>query len=88
MASTTLLLTALVSAVAGDASCFADYAIDRLYKTKYEVCSGGNSVGSEFFEVTNVSLSAPYDRHVGRHVLSGSCLEPLALNKLILVSFS
>ena len=73
-ASTTLLLTVLVSAVAVDASCFADYPhqqwglverVDRLYKTKYEVCNGG----SEFFEVMNVSMSAPYFRDVGRHVL-------------------
>jgi len=68
-ASAALLLAALVSTVAGDASCFKDYAIGRLYKTKYEVCNGDNTVGSEFFELMNVSLSAPYDRRVGRHVL-------------------
>ena len=43
-----LLLAALVSTVAGDASCFKDYAIGRLYKTKYEVCNGDNTVGCKY----------------------------------------
>jgi len=64
-----LLLVALVSTVAGDSSCFKDFAISRLYKTKYEVCKESNTVGPEYFELMNVSLSAPYDRRVGRHVL-------------------
>ena len=68
------LLAALVSAVEGNNSCFADYAIGKLYKTKYEVCSEDNTAhselaGAEFFDIMNVSLSAPYDPKVGRHVL-------------------
>ena len=47
-ASAALLLAALVSTVAGDASCFKDYAIGRLYKTKYEVCNGDNTVGCKY----------------------------------------
>ena len=38
-----LLLAALMSAVEGNTSCFADYAISRLYKTKYDVCSEENT---------------------------------------------
>merc|ERR1712045_159592 len=65
----TVLVAALVSTVAGDTSCFKDYAIGRLYKTKYDVCKGDNTVGSDYFQLMDVSLSAPYDRRVGRHVL-------------------
>lgn len=64
-----VLVAALVSTVAGDTSCFKDYAIGRLYKTKYDVCKGDNTVGADYFDLMNVSLSAPYDRRVGRHVL-------------------
>merc|ERR1711978_401905 len=68
-----LLLAALMSAVEGNTSCFADYAISRLYKTKYDVCSEENTAsselaGTEFFEIMNVSLSAPYDPKARRHV--------------------
>ena len=62
-ASTALLLTVQVSDVAGYASCFKDYANGRLYKAKYGVCSGEMPI-----EVMNVSLSAPNDRRVGRHI--------------------
>merc|ERR1712038_1839790 len=69
-----LLLAVLVSVVEGNTSCFADYAISRLYKTKYDVCSKNNTAiselaGTKFFEIMNVSLSAPYDPKVRRHVL-------------------
>jgi len=69
-----LLLAALVLAVEGSNSCFEDYAISRLYKAKYDVCSESNTAiselaGTEFFEIMNVSLSAPYDKRVRRHVL-------------------
>ena len=43
-----VLVAALVSTVAGDTSCFKDYAIGRLYKTKYDVCKGDNTVGCKF----------------------------------------
>jgi len=69
-----LLLAALVSAVEGNSSCFADYAISRLYGTKYDVCSDENTpsselAGTEFFEIMNVSLTAPYHLKAKRHVL-------------------
>ena len=53
-ASAALLLAALVSTVAGNASCFADYAIGRLYKTKYEVCNGDNTVGCKYIPFTRL----------------------------------
>jgi len=65
----TLLLVALASAEMAANSCFEEYAIGRLYRTKYEVCKGDNNSKSELFELMNVSMSAPYDSGVGRHVL-------------------
>jgi len=64
-----LSLFALASVATADDSCFKEFAIAKLYKTKYEVCNGDNSIQSDFFEIMNVSLSAPYDRRVGKHVL-------------------
>ena len=39
----TLLLVALASAEMAANSCFEEYAIGRLYRTKYEVCKGDNN---------------------------------------------
>ena len=38
------LLIALASVVMADNSCFDEFAIARLYKTKYEVCKGDNNI--------------------------------------------
>ena len=65
-ASAALLLAALVSTVAGDASCFKDYAIGRLYKTKYEVCNGDNTVGCKY-----PSLSFNYYGYYGTCAVYG-----------------
>ena len=64
-----LLKAALATISAANSSCFQDFAIGRLYRTKYEVCSGhDNSTDSEFLELLNVSLSAPFHRRLRRHV--------------------
>ena len=61
-----LLIAALAAIVVADSSCFQDFSIGRLYKTKYEVCNG--HADNEFLELMNVSLSAPFHRRLRRHV--------------------
>ena len=47
-----LLLAVLVSVVEGNTSCFADYAISRLYKTKYDVCSKNNTAICKYISLS------------------------------------
>ena len=47
-----LLLAALVLAVEGSNSCFEDYAISRLYKAKYDVCSESNTAICKYISLS------------------------------------